>query len=139
MTTTPRLFRNCALALPLVVLTAGVLGGTLAAAEVAVAGSLAVLNLAALAWMGSGFVQEAAYGGSGAYGSLLVAKTAVTIPLFGLLLTYVEPLNAVAGLCSPVLAVGLTGFELALVGEGEVPLSQTGAGLPEPSAEPLES
>ncbi len=62
MTTTPRIFRNCALSLPLMVLGAGGYGGLPAAAEIAIAGSVGVMNLAIAAWLGTRMVEFTASG-----------------------------------------------------------------------------
>lgn len=120
MTTTPRIFRNCALALPLVVVGAGAIGGSKMGAEVAAAGALAVMNFGLLAWFGSGFVHGIAVGnGGGIYGPLVVLKMTLSLPLSFALMTLISPLSVVVGACSVVLAVALTGVELGVLGDAE--------------------
>lgn len=118
MTTTPRIFRNCALSLPLVVLGAGVYGGSLVAAEVAVAGAVGVMNFALISWLGSRMVELTASGdGGGIYGVLFAAKSTLIFPAFLGLMVLVGPVTAVVGFCVVVLATLLTGIELAFVPE----------------------
>jgi len=118
MTTTPRIFRNCALTLPLMVLGAAAFGGSLVAAQVAVAGAVAVMNLSLMAWLGGRMVAHTASGdGGGIYGVLFVLKGTLILPAFLGLVVLVGPVSAVVGYCVIVLATALTGVELALVPE----------------------
>lgn len=126
MTTTPRILRNCALALPLVILGWGGLAGPRAAAEVAIGGAFGLVNWIALAWLGTGFVREAAFGGSGIHGALLTGKMGLAVVLFIGLLDWIAPLNAVVGLTAPVLGVLATGIELAFVDPGPEPVLAPG-------------
>lgn len=124
MTTTHRIFRNCLVALPLVVLSAGALGGPEAAASVTVAGFVAVVNLAAFAWIGSGFVHSIASGdGGGIHGALVAVKLALTIPLYSLLFVAVGPLYTVVGSLAALGGIALTGLELAVLDAWSPPLA----------------
>lgn len=118
MTTTPRIFRNCALSLPLMVLGAGGYGGLPAAAEIAIAGSVGVMNLAIAAWLGTRMVEFTASGdGGGIYGLLFALKSTLVFPAFLGLMVLVGPVSAVVGFCVVVLATLVTGIELAFVPE----------------------
>lgn len=122
MTTTHRIFRNCALALPLVVLGAGGLGGSQMAAQVAVAGAVGVLHLGLKAWLGTRMVELSASGdGGGLYGMLFALENLLIFPVFFGLMVLVGPLAAVVGFSIVFLATALTGLELALASEPPSP------------------
>lgn len=119
MTTTPRIFRNCALALPLVVLGAGGLGGSQMAVHVALAAAVAVVNLGLKAWLGARMVDPT---GAGAmYAPLFALENMLVFPLFFGLMLLVGPLAAVVGFSVVFLATALTGIELALAPEPPSP------------------
>lgn len=111
MKTRATLLREIALALPLLLLVGSLIGGSEGALAVGLSGLVALVNVAALAVVADCLVRAGSTGqGAGLTVALLLAKMALLLGAYALLLVYFPPLFVALGLTLVMAGVLVSGL-----------------------------